>query len=135
VYSQDELSEALCPWCIADGSASEMFDAEFSDDHALAQAGLPANVVTEVTRRTPGFTSWQQEAWLAHCGDACAFLGDAAAEDLVDGTARAQLAGRAAISPEQWLHFVQNYRPGGDPAVYHFRCLVCGERRFHMDFS
>src|SRR5437867_876141 len=27
VYSQDELIDSLCPWCIADGSAAEKYDA------------------------------------------------------------------------------------------------------------
>jgi len=75
-YCEEEIVEALCPWCIADGSAARQFDAIFSDDHPLIKAGVPASVVEEVTRRTPGFTSWQQDEWLCCCGDACEFHGD-----------------------------------------------------------
>jgi uncharacterized protein CbrC (UPF0167 family) len=39
-YCEDELVEALCPWCIADGSAINMFGATFSDDHPLEPAEL-----------------------------------------------------------------------------------------------
>lgn len=31
VYSVEELNDALCPWCIADGSAAEAFGASFTD--------------------------------------------------------------------------------------------------------
>ena len=31
VYSERELSDSLCPWCIADGSAHSRFGAEFTD--------------------------------------------------------------------------------------------------------
>jgi uncharacterized protein CbrC (UPF0167 family) len=135
VYAQDELREALCPWCIASGEAAEKFDAVFSDDQTLIKAGLPIDTVAEVTRRTPGFTGWQQEAWLVHCGDACAFHGDAPANELLTAEARSQLAAKADVPPERWAQFVEAYVPGGDPAVYLFRCIVCGARRFHMDFS
>src|ERR1700744_1794087 len=76
-YSEEDLEDAVCPWCIADGSAAEKFDAMFSDDSPLLDADMPEAVVEEVTRRTPGFTSWQQEVWLCCCDDACAFHGDA----------------------------------------------------------
>jgi len=135
VYARDELSKALCPWCIASGDAAAKFDAVFSDDHTLIQAGVPLDKVAEVTTRTPGFTGWQQEAWLVHCGDACAFLGDAERDELMTEEARVQLTGERHLSPDRWNQFMESYRPGGDPAVYVFRCLTCGVPRFHMDFS
>jgi uncharacterized protein CbrC (UPF0167 family) len=54
----------------------------FSDDHPLAQAGVPDEVIEEVARRTPGYNSWQQEVWLSCCDDACQFHGDAARSEL-----------------------------------------------------
>src|SRR5262245_14809170 len=63
VYSEQELDEAICPFCIADGAAAQKFAATFSDDHPLAEAGIPAHIVDEVTRRTPGYVSWQQDVW------------------------------------------------------------------------
>src|SRR5690348_13816236 len=64
VYAPVTLRDCICPWCIADGSASGKFDAMFSDGHPLAEAGVPDEVVEEVTKRTPGYNSWQQEVWL-----------------------------------------------------------------------
>jgi uncharacterized protein CbrC (UPF0167 family) len=28
VFAEDELEDELCPWCIADGSAAETYDAQ-----------------------------------------------------------------------------------------------------------
>jgi uncharacterized protein CbrC (UPF0167 family) len=82
VYAVEELVEALCPWCIADGSAAEEFDAEFTDVGVNAPDDVPADVIETIARRTPGFEGWQQERWLYHCGDGAAFLGT-----IADGTA------------------------------------------------
>jgi uncharacterized protein CbrC (UPF0167 family) len=135
VYAQDELGEAFCPWCIAAGDAAARFDAMFSDDYSLVQAGVGSDIVTEVTRRTPGFSGWQQEAWLVHCGDACAFHGDAEVEDLLTGDARTQLAGTDGIPQARWAQFIETYRPGGNPSVYRYECVICGAPRFQLDFT
>ena len=131
------VSGQICPWCVADGNAHLKFDATFCDDHPLLQAGLPANVVAEVTERTPGFISWQQETWLAHCGDACAFLGDATKDALraLTPEQRSSIFDGAHSSDAEWAEFVTHYSPGGDPAIYHFRCLACGTDVFGMDCS
>jgi uncharacterized protein CbrC (UPF0167 family) len=77
VFAEDEV-EGLCPWCIADGSAASRFDAEFTE----VDGDVPDGVLVEVTTRTPGFTGWQQERWLVHCGDAAAYLGATGDDDL-----------------------------------------------------
>jgi uncharacterized protein CbrC (UPF0167 family) len=73
-YSVEELDGSLCPWCIADGSAAERFGADFSD--VLDPPNdVPPELIEQVTKRTPGFSGWQQERWLFHCSDGAAFLG------------------------------------------------------------
>ncbi|WP_208533113.1 CbrC family protein, partial [Pseudomonas aeruginosa] len=48
-YSRHELPPgSLCPWCIADGSAAARYEASFSDDYPLLDAGVAADIVTEV---------------------------------------------------------------------------------------
>lgn len=47
--------------------------AEFSDAVDVPD-GVPLHIVEEITRRTPGFTGWQQESWLYHCGDGAALF-------------------------------------------------------------
>jgi uncharacterized protein CbrC (UPF0167 family) len=39
VTADEELDEALCPWCIADGSAARRFDAEFTERAAVGDYG------------------------------------------------------------------------------------------------
>ncbi|EGM59721.1 hypothetical protein SFJ1713_4195 [Shigella flexneri SFJ17B] len=76
--------------CIADGSAAEKFAGSFQDDASIEGvefeydeedefAGIkntyPDEMLKELVERTPGYHGWQQEFWLAHCGDFCAFIG------------------------------------------------------------
>lgn len=61
VYSSNNLTESLCPWCIADGKAATQLDASFADSYPLFQAAIREEVIEEVSLRTPGYISWQQE--------------------------------------------------------------------------
>jgi len=138
VYTRHDLPEnCLCPWCIADGSAAKRFEASFTDDYPLLDAGVPDAVVREVCERTPGFASWQQEHWLSCCVDACAFHGDARREEIV-GLGADGLAGHFPDFgwPEKtWQQVVEHYQPAGNPAIYHFRCLHCSKTHYGMDFT
>src|SRR5690606_20682997 len=69
-YSIDEV-EGICPWCIANGEAAKKYDASFQDD-ASCEEVEKSEYLEELIFRTPGFTGWQQERWLSHCGDFCA---------------------------------------------------------------
>jgi uncharacterized protein CbrC (UPF0167 family) len=71
----DEFEGALCPWCIADGSAAARLGFEFTDVGDDVPPNVPGRVLDEITERTPGFSGWQQEHWLYHCGDGAAFIG------------------------------------------------------------
>src|SRR5215212_4957530 len=53
IYAEEDLDDSFCPWCIADGSAAEKFDATFTDLDALCFAKLPREVTEEVANRTP----------------------------------------------------------------------------------
>lgn len=127
VYGETELDESLCPWCIADGSAAANLGASFADDTPLLQAGVPELVVQEVHLRTPAFSSWQQEQWLAHCGDACAFLGDASVDDVAGANEATRVAWKNeyGLDDDDWLHITKGYQPRGNPAFYKFQCLHC----------
>src|SRR5215216_1898862 len=81
-----EISNNICPWCIADGSAHRLYDAEFTDDVGRVPFGeyepIPHEVSEQIRFRTPGYTSWQSEYWWAHCGDGAMFLGHAGTKEL-----------------------------------------------------
>lgn len=69
VYSEDELHDAVCPWCIGDGSAHEKCDATFTDEDGIGDFGdwdaVPSSVVVQVAQRAPGCSGWQQERCFA----------------------------------------------------------------------
>ena len=137
VYAPGSYEECICPWCIADGSAAEKFEATFSDARPLIRAGVPAEIIAEVTQRTPGYISWQQEVWLACCRDACEFHGDAPRSELqhLQGDALSRTLAVWEWREDVWARFVQHYQPGGNPAVYKFRCRHCGEFQYAADFT
>lgn len=138
VYAAEELVEELCPWCIADGTAAERFDAEFTEVGWGVPDEVPRHVVEEVSRRTPGFAGWQQEHWLYHCGDAAAFIGSAGYAEVVampDAVAaieaEAQDAGWAPLTAA----YLEALRRDAPPTAYTFRCLHCDTHLAYTDFT
>ena len=139
VYAIEKLREELCPWCIADGSAAAKFDAEFTDVGVGVPDDVPAEVVEHVARRTPGFSGWQQEQWLYHCGDGAAFLGvvgreelDPFPEALEDLRGDHDGSGWTAAEVEDYLSALDK---DGQPRAYLFRCRHCGRHLAYSDFS
>jgi hypothetical protein len=135
-YSRrNDLDDAICPWCIADGSAARAFDASFVED---SEEELKPAVQRQLFERTPGYESWQGEFWLCHHDDACEFHGDATREDL-----------NALTEEEETLflaqnEFVQDYwtdlkadhdRRASSIGIYKFRCRHCGITRLGVDMS
>ncbi|RLZ08521.1 CbrC family protein [Acinetobacter sp. 2JN-4] len=139
VYAEEELAEAICPWCIADGSAHKKFDAAFTDEAGIGAYGkwgsVPDLVVEEVAYRTPGFSGWQQERWWTHCGDAAAFVGRAGRKELFAMGEEAVLAIQNSIGlvGEDWNRFLQALDKDGSPTAYLFKCLKCGELGGYQD--
>jgi uncharacterized protein CbrC (UPF0167 family) len=124
--------EGFCPWCIKDGSAATRYDGVFQDPASCEEA-VPASL-DEVIHRTPGYAGWQQEVWLSHHDECCAFIGyvgwpeiqslaDELAEDLERLTAD---YGFSRAELERW-------RTGGSVQGYLFRCVVCGTHRLTAD--
>jgi len=137
VYGEKDLFDSLCPWCIADGSAAAKLGASFADSHPLVKAGVPESVVEEVSLRTPGYSCWQQEQWLAHCGDACEFHGDATVEDVANASAQTKQAWMAEYSQDEagWKWVTEGYQPKADSALYKFKCRHCSAVQFGWDLS
>lgn len=131
VYAVDEPGDALCPWCIDDGRAAAVFDADFTDVGGDVPEDVPASVVEVVAHRTPGYAAWQQEEWRYHCGDACAFLGPVGAAELGSLAPEARAAVVAAAGEyggpvDDAAAFVDTLDRDGGPTAYLFRCLHCG---------
>ena len=130
VYAVDELVDEFCPWCIADGSASSAYSAEFTDVGWGVPLGIAPATIDEVSRRTPGFSGWQQEHWLYHCHDAAAYMGPVGYRELVQvPDALNMLLGEDGHTEA----FVRSLDARGNATAYLFRCLACGANLAYAD--
>jgi uncharacterized protein CbrC (UPF0167 family) len=132
-FGEENHDEAICPWCIADGTAHEKLGVEFTDPEAVGGYGewerVPAEVVEEVAYRTPGFIGWQQERWFTHCGDAAEFLAIAGRPELEAFGAEAIEAVRkeSGYEAEAWDAYLRALDRDEGPTAYVFRCRHCGK--------
>ena len=138
-YAIENLRDALCPWCVADGSAAATFAASFTDlgERGSDIEGIPAAVLDEITLCTPGFSAWEQERWLFHCGDGAAFLGAVGWPELADlsdaiATLRTQAAGWG-LAGDDIEAFVGSLDVDGASTAYLFQCLHCGTHLAYAD--
>jgi hypothetical protein len=134
-YTAHKPKPALCPWCIANGEAAKKYAGQFSDSYPLRHAGIAEDIIREVCERTPGYSSWQQEIWQSHCGDACEFHGDAEPAELraLSAPALANVLRAHGMQEHHWRKIVDGYQKGGNPAVYKFVCRVCREPLYCVD--
>lgn len=137
-YAERDLRDRLCPWCIADGTASERFGARFTIvEPAAVPPGVPAEVVDAIVGRTPGFAGWQRERWLFHCGDAAEYLGPAGWDEIADDTVLvADLIRQVedmGLTGDLAEAFVGSLDVDGAATAYRFRCRVCGTSLAYAD--
>jgi uncharacterized protein len=132
----EDLDKALCPWCIADGTASSKFEVVFVDSDGSEPVDSPESS-EELATRTPGYIGWQGPYWTAHCGDYC---------DLIAVVGGEELRGLGdEVLKELEADLLQHFRRQGDAFEvltkdgwamgYLFRCLKCRRHRLHVDFS
>lgn len=132
-YAVDEI-EGICPWCIADGSAAKKYDGSFQDIGTCEDVDKE-EFLEELVYRTPGYCGWQQERWLSHCGDFCAFIGCVGWEEIKDIAAELKddinkiikKIGLFQVELEKAL------KKGGSLQGYLFKCLKCGKYRLIYD--
>lgn len=131
IYSAKVADPTVCLKCIADGSAAAMWEATFTDVLCWSQE-VPGSVANEVLRRTPGFNGWQQEHWIAHCGDAAIFLGPVGANELAQ---LPQQATDALLSGQEITCAVSDLDRSSSPTGYVFRCRHCNLHLGYIDFD
>ena len=77
VYSRVRVDN-LCPWCIADGSAAEKYEAEFFDadfcDDQLNLVEMPAEFRRKVFGQTIGFATFNPIGWWVHCNEPAEYV-------------------------------------------------------------
>jgi uncharacterized protein len=136
VIADGDLDDALCPWCIADGSAHERLGAEFADSSYVGGTNgwcaVPPDVAREVATRTPSFVPWQNVYWFACCNDAAAFLGRAGHAEIaasyasVEASLRAETQMVGAEHDADWAEYFTSLDKDDSPTAYVFQCLHCG---------
>lgn len=134
-FAVDDI-EALCPWCIADGKAAEKFEGSFQDDISV-DAVNDKDKLMELIERTPGYNGWQQEYWLAHCNDYCAFKGYVGwqeIEPLLDQFAdiESDLASAGGLRLTELPNYLKD---NGSCQGYLFQCICCNKYRLYYDFN
>ena len=133
-YTSEDDIECICPTCISTGEAAEKFNGEFQDS-ANVDVVSDSSKLDELTLRTPGYCGWQQEYWIAHCDDYCAFIGYVGWEDLVEMGIDAQIEKNYdkdlnGFDIEDVKECMCNE---GSMQGYLFRCLHCGEHFLYVD--
>ena len=138
VYAEADYEETICPWCIADGSAHESLDSTFVDSEALGN-DVPADVIVEITARTPGYASWQAEQWPACCADGTAFLKPVGIAEIRrdhyqwEGFLMEHIVHKMGISGDAARRLLESLNRDYGPTAYVFQCLHCQTFHFHID--
>lgn len=132
-YSTEEI-EGICPWCVKDGSASKKFNGEFQDSGSCDSVDK-MEYLDELIHNTPGYHGIQQEAWLSHCGDFCAFTEYVGWKDI--SSLKEELASDIGQIKEEYNFSQQdlerNLVKKGSLQGYLFQCLHCKKHSLAVD--
>jgi hypothetical protein len=134
-YTVSEV-KGLCPWCIKSGAAAKAYDGSFQDESNCEDVAQP-KYVDELIHCTPGYFGWQQERWLSHCGDFCAYLGNVGWNE-IESKQSDLTADIDQIKSEMDLtqaEFERLLFKEGDFQGYLFQCLHCSKHRLTSDAS
>ena len=122
---------ALCPWCVADGTAAKKFNGTFQDEAAIESVGNKA-ATDELLHRTPSYIAWQTASWLSHCEDYMCYLGEATWEQIEPRLQELQDNGFEMDSDvEEQREAIES----GDLVLHLFECRTCQRHRVHADVS
>lgn len=140
-YSVDD-PDYICPWCIKNGKAADQYKGEFNDYAGIEGVSpdpsenntsvLSEELLLEISQRTPSYTSWQQEVWLTHCNEPCAFLGYADSERIqpILEDLKEDIEVNIGYPPE---FILEHLTTSGSLVGYLFQCVKCGQHRLHAD--
>ena len=141
VYSRHDIERgSICLGCIANGSAAERFDAQFTG-YIDENESISKEALDELYKKTPGYVSWQEQIWLTHCGDICEFHGDFDSIELQktyqDEENRFYLKKSLGCNDQELTEIVLGYDPirSTQPSFYKFKCLICEKVLVHTDFT
>ncbi|MBY0597819.1 CbrC family protein [Bacillus bingmayongensis] len=132
----EEETENICPWCIANGFAAQKFDGEFnySGEHMDVQN---KEYTDELFYRTPSYFSWQGEYWLSHCNDYCAIIDEVGWKEIAHlehelNDDIEKIINKKKITREDFKGML--YKKGHFTG-YLFQCVHCSKHRLYVDMS
>lgn len=138
-YSEDDLDEALCPWCIADGSAFEKYDVTFVSSEAFDEDASD-DAMNAICERTPGFNAWQTEKWPSCCGEPAAFVTPAGYEQIhtkyprLEGELMMYIVHQMEISGGAATRTLHSLQRDQSPTAFIFKCLHCDGMPAYIDW-
>lgn len=128
-YCEEEIEEAICPWCLADGSAHTALDAVFHDV-TFADA-TTADEMAEIEERTPGFATFNPIQWPSCCDLPMAYIEPAGVSEIraryytLEGLLMTTIVHEMGISGGAAHAFLNALRRDTSPCVHVFHCLTC----------
>src|SRR5690242_17188860 len=134
VYAVDDLEDAICPWCIANGAAHEKYEAAFVDCDAFPE-DVPEPIIDEISYRTPGYSAWQQQRWFTCCGDAMSFVEPAGTAELraryprLEGDLMSNIVYDLGISGGAARRMLDTLDRDQGPTAFIFQCPKCESYR------
>ena len=138
VFSEEDLDDAICPWCLADGSAAETFEATFVDSEAFPDE-TPAEAVEEISTRTPGYNTWQEQKWFVCCGDAMTFVEPVGTKEIrerypqLEGDVLWSIVYDLNISGGAAKRMLESLQRDAGPTAYVFQCPKCETYKAFVD--
>jgi len=133
-YAEEEL-ECICLECISSGRTAQKFDGEFIDRECIEEIEDKSKL-EELIYRTPSYNSIQEEHWLAHCEDYCAFIGDITWSEIEEMDIVEEIIEDIQSNFKFDIDEIKDgMKKDGQIKGYLFKCLHCGKHRIYIDFD
>ncbi len=128
----------ICPWCIHNGEAARKYKITFQVAVSCEVVEDPS-CTEELVQRTPGYVGLQQEKWLSHCGDHCAFIGYVGWAEIQARQLEGELSEDVqrlcdiySIAIDEYTETLVNE---SSHQGYLFRCVKCIQHRLTDDWN
>lgn len=126
----------VCPWCIKDGNASDMYDGEFVI-HIENSNSISIKTLKELSFQTISYPAYQELEWMVHCNDGCEFHGHATEKDF-NNISEEEIK-RLIINKYFDLSEIKEYQRSQKveelPYILKFKCRHCNEIKFLVDYD
>ena len=138
-YAGTDLPPALCPWCIADGSAHRKFAVTFVDSEAF-DADAPEETITEICERTPGYCGFQPERWPSCCGSPATFISSAGIDDIrtrfqcLEPVLLTNIEQDFGVPTGAAEKILEALRRNNSPMAFVFQCEHCERHLGYVDY-